>query len=273
MYNWGGFAGDYSVEFVQVTRINNPAAQIFIQSAAPSSPRDGWVWIDTDDANVYRYRSGAGWEQIASNDVTQLGGLLTASQLAATMTFTQELVISASGFLRSGQTAFDTGTGYYLEYNGGNPRFSFGSSSGEKMIWDVSGAELDLTQTETGSFTATTYAWSGGSETKTIYYVRQGRLVTLYVTSALRFVGNGNNFYMTGIPAAIRPTVTQDVLGSTYENNNTSLNIAAGRITSAGRIDFYRYYPGGNELTDVAWTSGQYRGFTSAWRFSYYLDQ
>jgi hypothetical protein len=272
LYSWSGYVGDYEIEWVQVTRINNPAAQIFYQSAAPSSPREGWIWVDTDDAIVYRY-NGSTWNQIGANDLAEIGGLLVASQLAAQMVFTQDLVISTGGNLRSGQTAFDTGTGYFLEYNGGNPRFSFGSSSGEKMTWDVSGAELDLTQTETGSFTATTYAWSGGSQTKTIYYVRQGRLVTLYVTSALRYVGNGNDFYMVGIPAAIRPTVTQDVLGSTYENNNTSLNIAAGRITSAGRIDFYRYYPGGNELTDVAWTSSQYRGFTSAWRFSYYLDQ
>lgn len=55
------------------------------------------------------------------------------------------LNIFTSGNIRSGQTAYDTGTGFFLEYNGGTPRFSIGVDTGQKMTWD------GTTYTVTGS--------------------------------------------------------------------------------------------------------------------------
>jgi hypothetical protein len=272
-YNWTAFTGEYYVAWVQVTRINNAEAQIFYQATSPSSPRNGWIWVDTDDARVYRYNGS--WVQIATNDVSTIGGLLVASQLAATMTFTQSLVISTGGHLRSGQTAFDTGVGYFLEYNGGNPRFSFGDSSGEKMIFDVSGSTIDLTQTETGSFTGTFYSWGSGTINHTIYYVRQGRLVTLYVAAAMTGTMNGTAMYMTGIPTALWPTQMQEIIGRGYRNNSINGILASAKVgfAAANRIDFYRLTTGSGEIIPTAWSNVTSCGITSDWTVSYYIDQ
>src|SRR5690606_35822922 len=51
-------------------------------------------------------------------------------------------VLAADGNIRSGQTAFDTGTGFWLGHDGSAPKFSIGNSSGNKLTWD--GHELTV---------------------------------------------------------------------------------------------------------------------------------
>ena len=64
-------------------------------------------------------------------------GAVTASKISVTdlasvntstgsLTVSGGLNVSTSGNIHSGQTAYDTGTGYWLEYNGGTPRLSIG---------------------------------------------------------------------------------------------------------------------------------------------------
>lgn len=48
------------------------------------------------------------------------------------------LSISTGGYINSGQTAYDTGIGFWLEYNSGTPRFSIGDTSANKLTWDGS---------------------------------------------------------------------------------------------------------------------------------------
>ena len=51
------------------------------------------------------------------------------------------IVLPSGGFIRSGQTAYNTGTGFYIGNDSGTPRFSFGNPSGKNIRWDG----LDLT--------------------------------------------------------------------------------------------------------------------------------
>jgi len=51
---------------------NNADSIVFRQSAAPSSPQEGWIWIDTDDRRAYRRSSGA-WVQFSADDALLLG--------------------------------------------------------------------------------------------------------------------------------------------------------------------------------------------------------
>jgi len=48
------------------------------------------------------------------------------------------IVLPSGGFIRSGQTAYNTGTGFYLGNDSGTPRFSFGNPSGKNIRWDGS---------------------------------------------------------------------------------------------------------------------------------------
>lgn len=77
---------------------------------------------------------------IAASTIT--AGKISVSQLSAiaadmgTLTTGQINMSSGTANIRAGQTAWDTGTGFFLEYNGGTPRFSIGNSAGDKVTWD-----------------------------------------------------------------------------------------------------------------------------------------
>lgn len=61
---------------------------------------------------------------------TITGDKVFGTELSSVKSFTGQLVINTGGFIRSGQSAYNTGTGYFLETTaGGVPRFSFGSTS------------------------------------------------------------------------------------------------------------------------------------------------
>jgi len=46
------------------------------------------------------------------------------------------IVLSPTGFIRGGQTAFDVGDGFFLGYSGGEYVFSVGNSVGQKLTYD-----------------------------------------------------------------------------------------------------------------------------------------
>lgn len=92
--------------------------------------------------------------EIAANTITAAkiaAGTITATEIAATtitaakMNITDLSAISANlgsvdiatgGYVKSGQTAFNTGTGFWLGSVSGVPKFSIGSGSGNRMTWD-----------------------------------------------------------------------------------------------------------------------------------------
>ena len=61
-----------------------------------------------------------------------------------------DLNILDAPYFKAGQTAYDTGTGFWIGIDGGVPKISFGSSSGNKVTWN--GTTLAVT----GTLTATT---------------------------------------------------------------------------------------------------------------------
>lgn len=59
-------------------------------------------------------------------NVTVTGGTVTGS-----------LTVSTGGYFNSGQTAYNTGTGWWMEYNAGSPRISFGDAAGSHFTFDA----------------------------------------------------------------------------------------------------------------------------------------
>lgn len=65
-------------------------------------------------------------------DVSQLSAI--SADLGAITAGT--IVLPSGGYIRSGQTAYDSGTGFYLGNDSSTPKFSIGSSTGSKMTWN-----------------------------------------------------------------------------------------------------------------------------------------
>lgn len=68
-------------------------------------------------------------DELAANAVT-------AAKLAASITYTGTLIISTSGHIRGGQTAYNTGSGFFLGYDTSTYKFSIGDGSTNSLTWD-----------------------------------------------------------------------------------------------------------------------------------------
>lgn len=68
------------------------------------------------------------------------------------------LVGPAGAIIRSGQTDFDVGTGFWIGNVNGTPKFSFGVSGGDSAAWD--GSNLRITGALTPTTVFTTYSYT-----------------------------------------------------------------------------------------------------------------
>lgn len=80
--------------------------------------------------------NGQGTHTINGADI--ISGTITANQLSSSLIYTGSLEISAAGNIKSGQTAFDTGEGWFIGRSGATPKMSIGDSEGDKITWDGS---------------------------------------------------------------------------------------------------------------------------------------
>lgn len=93
-------------------------------------------------------------DKIAANAVTAnniSAGSVTAAKLAGTTLSALkaelgDVVVSTSGSLRSGQTAYNTGTGFWLGTDAGTPKFSIGNPASQYLTWN--GQLLDVSKAQ-----------------------------------------------------------------------------------------------------------------------------
>lgn len=105
--------------------------------------------VQTDDLEVEAVKAiniGAG--QINA-------GHISVTSLSAITTVTGTLTVNDGGYLRSGMTAWNTGTGYYFDNSGGTARFMVGSPT-TRMYWNgtnliVEGAALVIRTATSGN--------------------------------------------------------------------------------------------------------------------------
>lgn len=78
---------------------------------------------------------------------------ITANELSTSITYAGSIVIDTSGLIRSGQTAYNTGTGWWIGNDGGTPKLSIGNPSANYLTWDGTGLTINgYAQNNIGSF-------------------------------------------------------------------------------------------------------------------------
>jgi hypothetical protein len=79
---------------------------------------------------------------VTAGSLSAATGTFAGELTAASGTISGELVVGTGGSLSSGATAYGTGTGYWLDHNGGTPRLRVGNPSGDRLVWTGSALEM-----------------------------------------------------------------------------------------------------------------------------------
>jgi hypothetical protein len=123
----------------------------------------GDMWIETDDSNELHTWNGSGW-------VSRRDGTIATAQDTATEANNkssnynesgniQGNIEISSGNIRAGQTAYNTGIGFFLGISSSVPKFSIGNPAGNHLSWDGSNLNIvgDLNISSADVTTALTY--------------------------------------------------------------------------------------------------------------------
>lgn len=166
------------------------------------------------------------------------------------------ITFSAGGAIKGGQTAYNTGTGWFLGYSGGFYRFSIGDPAGSYMRW--TGSELEIfgrlinnRPYSPGSFTEAACKEPNNDTNLSVYIkhkeiqVPRGGTVTVYFQVLSSAANNkGYQIYKNGVAAGTLRIVT------TVGTFDYSENIA---VSAGDRIQLYaRSLTGGGTTTSLA---------------------
>ncbi len=117
-----------------ITHTGTPWAGVTTQARLGNL--NGYLGYSSD---IYGIAIGEATKYLTYDTINGLriaGNILATTGTLTTLTINGALKVFTDGSFSSGQTNYDTGIGYWLDYNGGTPRFSIGNSVGNKLIWD-----------------------------------------------------------------------------------------------------------------------------------------
>lgn len=207
--------GDGSAEFRSVTvggsssmaGISIGNNQIFIGTGTFGNANTGFY---VDSAGQFSLKDKLTWDGTTLTvvgAVTATSGTFTGTVNANAGNFTGSITIG--GNIKSGQTAYNTGTGFWLGVDGVTPKFSIGNSSGNLMSWD--GSTLNIVGTITGTLTGS---------------ITSNAIIT---GGTIQTAASGNRIVMTGSTlSVISPTAGASIAFQ------TQTNLIAASITSTG---------------------------------------
>ena len=192
--------------------------------------------VDIDDAEsttgcIADGVANAGYTPNATDNDVVLASIVMGTTIIATNEIRGEHIyagstieIASGGYIHSGQTAYDTGTGWWLGDDSGVIKLSIGNSSGNKLLWTGSALEI------TGKVTASS-GYIGGTSG---WVIAAGKMTA------------------SGIGLA---TTTGDATYAFWAGNNTPAS-AEFRVTHAGKL-----YATGVEVSGaITATSGSFTG-------------
>jgi hypothetical protein len=104
--------------------INNGTNDVFVSKVGG---------VDVGDVIIGNYSTGQGIKYDSSANTTTFQGAIAAATVSS-----GSIVIDTNGNIRSGQTAYNTGTGFWFGSVSSIPKFSIGNSAGNRITWDGS---------------------------------------------------------------------------------------------------------------------------------------
>jgi hypothetical protein len=191
-----------------------------------------------DDLMVGMFRAPTGPATIRGKAIKPkniTAGLIDVSNLQAVnsktgnLSVTGNITMATAGAFSAGQTAYDTGVGFWLEYNAGTPRFSLGNSGGNKLTWN--GTTLSIT----GSITASSGTIGG-------FTIGAQDLTAGVTTSQIGFSSSGSVRIWSGsdTPSAAPFQVSSSGgLTATSVTLKSSSGTARVELTSANGLSVY----------------------------------
>lgn len=96
---------------------------------------------------------GIGGQNINASSI--VSNSITANELSTSITYAGSIIIDTSGHIRSGQTAYNTGTGWFIGNDSGTAKLSLGNGTSRLFTWD--GTDM----TVAGNLRSLTYLTAG----------------------------------------------------------------------------------------------------------------
>jgi predicted phage tail protein len=171
------------------------------------------------------------------------------------LTVNNTLTVGTGGVIKSGMTNFATGTGYWLDYNSGTPRFSIGTGSAGTMTtglsWDggtakffgggtFSGALSAASGTFAGSLSAATGSFAGSLSAATGSFGGTVTVGSSPAVSGTTMTGSGAVLNSNGTFAIGSSTANISFNGSTFTFNGNVVgtsNINALAVTEVSKYE------------------------------------
>lgn len=233
----GSITGTLTVGGSGGIHLNNGGAKIY--SGMTAILTGAGFWLERQGGNVVFALGDGTTEYIYWNgSALQIQGELRATSGRFTGSVT--LGTFGTGSLSSGQSAYDSGTGFWLERNSGTPRFSIGNSAGNKLTWN--GTTLAVTGTLTAT-AGTIGGWTLSSTTLT------GTNMTIVNTGDIT-AGTGSN--------VVR--ISSSDAGYRLWAGNATAASAAFSVSTTGVL----YATGATVSGAITATSGSFTGAVTA---------
>lgn len=298
---------DFAIAGVQIARFYSvglqmlgPSTVIYNQSGTAAAP--AYTWQSDPDTGFY---------SLAANHIgVSVNGTRIASFVG---NVTGEIQLSNGTLASPSYTFFnDTNTGFYsysadvlgvsiggadtmrigssvqalvpfIGYNGSNsaPSFAFTSDATSGFFLSTT-ASIGITlggttygYFKTGSFLATITGVSG-TVTGTVFWKRNGSLVTLSCPAGVTGTSNANTLTMTGLPSDVQPSSNVEVITSVVDNGSSygKLGLAVISAVSPSVVNFLIMLCGGSGSSvqspaTTSFTTSGSKGISSGWQITY----
>ena len=146
------------------------------------------------------------------------------------------ITLSGGGSIKGGQSAFNTGTGFFLGYESSAYKFSIGNTSTNYLTWDGStfavGGTIAATAGNIGGFTISNNSLSNGSD--------------FYISGS----ATGNGFFISSSKFNVKANGDVTASAALFSGNVTAVNFSKKlvTVTNINSASFFQTVSGGINL-------------------------